>query len=60
MLPGPDRGDRLPLKQHMSPYDTRRRDMPFITVSDGTEIYYTEQGDGQPIVMSHGWPLNSG
>ena len=33
--------------------------MPFITVSDGTEIYYTEQGDGQPIVMSHGWPLNS-
>lgn len=24
-----------------------------------TEIYYTEQGDGQPIVMSHGWPLNS-
>ena len=33
--------------------------MPYITTSDGTEIYYTEQGDGQPIVMSHGWPLCS-
>ena len=33
--------------------------MPFITTSDGTDIYYTEQGDGQLIVMSHGWPLNS-
>jgi non-heme chloroperoxidase len=33
--------------------------MPFITTSDGTEIYYTEQGTGQPILLSHGWPLNS-
>jgi non-heme chloroperoxidase len=33
--------------------------MPFITTSDGTEIYYTEQGTGQPVLLSHGWPLNS-
>lgn len=33
--------------------------MPDITTADGTEIYYTEQGSGQPIVMSHGWPLCS-
>ncbi|MCQ4121847.1 alpha/beta fold hydrolase [Rhodococcus tibetensis] len=33
--------------------------MPYITTSDGTEIYYTEQGTGQPIVLSHGWPLSS-
>ncbi|HEY4269378.1 MAG TPA: alpha/beta hydrolase [Galbitalea sp.] len=33
--------------------------MPYITTSDGTEIYYTEAGTGQPIILSHGWPLSS-
>ena len=33
--------------------------MPFITTSDGTEIYYTDQGEGQPVLLSHGWPLSS-
>ncbi|MBT0993560.1 alpha/beta hydrolase [Cellulomonas sp. DKR-3] len=33
--------------------------MPFITTSDGTEIYYTEQGAGRPVLFSHGWPLSS-
>ena len=33
--------------------------MPRITVKDGTQIYYKDWGDGQPIVFSHGWPLNS-
>ena len=33
--------------------------MPYVKTPDGTEIYYTEQGSGQPIVMSHGWPLCS-
>ena len=33
--------------------------MPYITTSDGTEIYYTEHGVGRPIVLSHGWPLSS-
>jgi len=33
--------------------------MPYITTSDGTEIYYTEQGTGRPVLLSHGWPLCS-
>jgi non-heme chloroperoxidase len=33
--------------------------MPYITTADGTEIYYTEQGSGQPVLLSHGWPLSS-
>jgi non-heme chloroperoxidase len=30
-----------------------------ITTSDGTEIFYKDWGDGQPIVFSHGWPLSA-
>lgn len=33
--------------------------MPYFTTSDGTEIYYTDQGEGQPVLLSHGWPLSS-
>ncbi|MBH0116022.1 alpha/beta hydrolase [Salinibacterium sp. NG253] len=33
--------------------------MPYFTTSDGTEIYYTDQGAGQPVLLSHGWPLSS-
>ncbi|MEJ3405081.1 alpha/beta hydrolase [Rathayibacter sp. YIM 133350] len=33
--------------------------MPYITTSDGTQIYYTDQGTGQPVILSHGWPLSS-
>lgn len=33
--------------------------MPYSTTTDGTEIYYTEQGSGQPVLLSHGWPLSS-
>ena len=33
--------------------------MPYITTSDGSEIYYTAQGSGQPVLFSHGWPLSS-
>jgi non-heme chloroperoxidase len=32
--------------------------MPTITTSDGTEIFYKDWGQGQPIVFSHGWPLS--
>ncbi|WIV54409.1 alpha/beta fold hydrolase [Amycolatopsis nalaikhensis] len=33
--------------------------MPFITTTDGVEIFYKDWGTGQPIVFSHGWPLSS-
>jgi non-heme chloroperoxidase len=33
--------------------------MPYVTTPDGIEMYYTEQGSGQPILFSHGWPLSS-
>jgi non-heme chloroperoxidase len=33
--------------------------MPMIEITDGTAIYYKDWGVGQPIVFSHGWPLNA-
>jgi len=33
--------------------------MPFVTTTDGTEIFYKDWGEGRPVVLSHGWPLSS-
>ena len=30
-----------------------------LTLSDGTELFYKDWGNGEPIVFSHGWPLTS-
>ena len=32
--------------------------MPKIKMEDGTKIFYNDWGSGQPVVFSHGWPLN--
>jgi non-heme chloroperoxidase len=33
--------------------------MSTVTSKDGAQIYYKDWGVGQPVVLSHGWPLSS-
>ncbi|TWF76670.1 non-heme chloroperoxidase [Pseudonocardia hierapolitana] len=33
--------------------------MPHVTTADGGQIFYKDWGEGRPVVLSHGWPLNS-
>lgn len=33
--------------------------MPYLKLSDGTDLYYKDWGNGEPVVFSHGWPLSS-
>ena len=33
--------------------------MGLVTTKDGAEIFYKDWGNGPPVVLSHGWPLNS-
>ncbi|MEI5524847.1 alpha/beta hydrolase [Streptomyces brasiliscabiei] len=33
--------------------------MPYVTAADGAQIFYKDWGQGRPVVLSHGWPLNS-
>ncbi len=44
-----------------SPDVTARRTstVSTITTRDGTSVHYKDWGTGQPVVLSHGWPLSS-
>jgi non-heme chloroperoxidase len=33
--------------------------MGHVVAGDGAEIFYKDWGSGPPVVLSHGWPLNS-
>ena len=33
--------------------------MPTMRTRDNTEIYYKDWGSGEPVVFSHGWPLDA-
>jgi non-heme chloroperoxidase len=33
--------------------------MPYLETPDGTDIYFKDQGEGAPVILIHGWPLNA-
>jgi non-heme chloroperoxidase len=33
--------------------------MPFFKTGDGVALFYNDWGNGRPVVLIHGWPLNS-
>jgi len=33
--------------------------MPFIKTRDGTDLYVRDWGEGSPVILIHGWPLNA-
>jgi non-heme chloroperoxidase len=33
--------------------------MSFITTADSTKIFYQDVGEGEPVVLIHGWPVNA-
>ena len=32
--------------------------MPYLTTSDGVKLFYNDWGQGRPVVLVHGWPLD--
>jgi non-heme chloroperoxidase len=52
-------GSRATAASKTSIKPTGANSMPSITTEDGTEIFYKDWGEGQPIVFHHGWPLSA-
>ena len=42
-----------------TPVSAVARTSDYLTTPDGTRLYYKDWGRGQPVVFSHGWPLDS-
>jgi non-heme chloroperoxidase len=38
--------------------NSKGKTMSYLTMKDGTQIFYKDWGAGQPVVFHHGWPLS--
>jgi non-heme chloroperoxidase len=62
MVRGAVAGSVATLAPFLQAGDSKQADrsstMGMIATDNGTEIYYKDWGEGQPIVFHHGWPLS--